>query len=302
VNTEEALQVADKAADRNTPAADHPSIVNMVYALEILANGLRHWQEKAKAWETSSGRMARRAMDATAARDRAVREGRELNAELDRTQGEWSGLMEFIRTALGLSPQSLGVDERALCDKTDPRSILGQVFADARLLRRIRDEVNGRVTAGDAVTADVMNIARAARESAAVDDPPPSVAGDAETLTVRLDTDSSVKISAKGFVYTAPEGTDPRDTSKWSLISTLPNPGWTIVETCKPVAAEPRKFAAGSREPGQVKRVGRVDRPNVTFTRVGSLPNGNGVWRRDGEAALLEWAHMVKFVPVVEIR
>jgi hypothetical protein len=112
MDTEEALQVADKAADRNTPAADHPSIVNMVYALEILANGYRVTREKAQAWEASSASMGRRAMDATAARDQAVREAHDLNASWTAPKEHWSDLMYFIRTTLNL-------DVRALDDVAD---------------------------------------------------------------------------------------------------------------------------------------------------------------------------------------
>lgn len=303
-----ALTVADKATDRTLPAAEHPALQDMIYALEILADGHRRGWEQAKAWEASASRMQQRAMDATVLRDRAVRDLESANAELDRTQGHWSDLMEFIRTALGLSPQSLGVDKRALRDKTDPRSILGQVFADARLLRRVRAEVNGDFVAGGAVTADAVN----------------TLGPVVETFTVRPDPGQSVKMNRFGL-YVAPEGTDPRDTGKWTLIGTVPNPGWTIVESRKKTPApstklgalfastgqtfadaterEPRSFAMGSAEPEGVKRVGRVSNPNITFTWIGALPNGNGVWRRDGDdlVPLLEWSNIVRYLPVVEV-
>jgi len=231
VNTEEALRVADKVADRELSWADHPSMVNMIYALEILANDYRTMQEKAQAWERSY-------RDRTYAHDQRARKLRDARDTVQRL----NELVEFMRTALGL-------DAHALDDPDRARKILGGVFADARLWARVKNMAGGKFVAGDVVTADVMNAVSEAVKSSRETD-----MGTMESLTV------------------------------------------------KPAAAEPRKFAAGSREPGQVKRVGRVDRPDVTFTRMGLLPNGNGVWRRDGEAALLEWAHMVKFVPVVEIR
>lgn len=279
MNEDEALAIADRATG---PAAlDSPplTLMSMLRALEILADGHRCYKEKAEAWRASSERMAQRATDA--------------NEELDRTQEHWSDLMYFIRTTLNL-------DVRALDDVAEVRKILGRALTDARLLRRIRDEVNGHFMAAvqkttDEVkgTADAVNAVKAARETNT---------GTAETLTVRPDAGESVKINHGGYVYIAPEGTDPKDTAKWTRLGTMPR-GWVLVEPRKqtPTVAAPRKFAPGSPEPGGVKRVGRVSDPDVTFTRIGSLPNGHGVWRRDGEAWLLEWAHLVKFVSAVEI-
>jgi hypothetical protein len=275
MDTEEALQVADKAADRNTPAADHPSIVNMVYALEILADRFRYWQEKAKAWEASSGRMARRAMDATAARDQAVREGRELNAELDRTQGEWADLMEFIRAALNLDVRAL--DDVA--DVAEVRKILGRALTDARLLARVRDEVNGRFVAGSVVTADTLNTAQS----------PVPDAGVTESLTVRLDANESVKVNSGG-VYVAPVGTDPKDTGKWTFLGTTPRGGVFVefrkrsvanlaVEVSMPPAVQ--LFPVSSPEPDKrvtVVECYRMARP-MRFERVAVTLSGDSLWR-----------------------
>lgn len=298
MNTEEALQVADKAADRNTPAADHPSIVNMVYALEILANGLRHWQEKAEAWEASSNRMARRALDATATRDRAVKALESANEELDRTQGEWSGLMEFIRTALGLSPQSLGVDERALCDKTDPRSILGQVFADARLWARVKDMANGKFVAGDVVTADALNAFN-------------------DTLAATTEPKGYTTRATPEGVWSAPAGTDPKDLSKWTRLGDLADftlnmefPKLTklmaadVGQAFRKPTREPVRFEPYAPEPSErVKRVRKTPAivtagyASSSFTRIGKTVNGLSIWHEDAQpdaTVLWGWPDVVR--------
>lgn len=199
----EALQVADKAADRNTPAQEHPSLVHMIYALEILANGHRTYREKAVAWEGTAERLGRELEDA--------------NRELDRTQGAWSDLMEFIRAALNL-------DVRALDDPAEVRKILGRAFADARLWARVKDMAAGKFVAGDVVTAD------AAGRETSVGRKPTTEWG------VRLDVNESMKINSTGGVYIAPEGTDPKDTHKWTLLGIVGD-GIVTVETRKHGAA-----------------------------------------------------------------
>lgn len=71
-------------------------------------------------------------------------------AECDQTQGAWSDLMEFIRSALNL-------DVRALDDVAEVRKILGRAFADARLWARVKELAAGNFRAGDTVTADALN-------------------------------------------------------------------------------------------------------------------------------------------------
>jgi len=139
----EALDVADKVADRELSWAEHPSMINMIYAVEILGREFRTardqvdtWKERAEANLTDADYMQGKLDDA--------------NAELDRTQGAWSDLMEFIRSALNL-------DVRALDDPAEVRKILGRAFADARLWARVKDMVAGKFTAGDTVAADRLN-------------------------------------------------------------------------------------------------------------------------------------------------
>lgn len=156
MNIEEALQVADKSTDRNTPARDHPSLVKMIYALEILADGHRTYREKATAWEETAGRLGR--------------EVRAANKELDRTQGHWSDLMTFIRAGLGIT------DDRALDTPAEVRRLLGQAIADARMWARVKDLVAGNFVAGDVVTADALNAlgeaVKAGRKTGMGDAPP----------------------------------------------------------------------------------------------------------------------------------
>jgi hypothetical protein len=273
MDTEEALQVADKAADRNTPAADHPSIVNMVYALEILANGYRAMQEKAQAWEQSY-------RSQTYAHDQRARKLRDVRDIVQRL----NELVEFMRTALGL-------DAHALDDPNRARRILGGVFADARMWARVKDMAGGKFVAGDVVTADVMNAVSEAVKSSRETD-----TGTMESLTVRLDANESVKVNSGG-VYVAPVGTDPKDTGKWTFLGTTPRGGVFVefrkrsvanlaAEVSMPPAVQ--LFPIGSPEPD--KRVTMVEcyrmaRP-MRFERVAVTLSGDSLWRNMDDSTL----------------
>lgn len=245
-------------------------MISMIYALEILASGYRTMRDKAEAWKKQT----------EGTNDECDR----LNEELDRTQDEWRDLMEFIRTALGLPPQSLGLDERAMSDKTDPRSILGQVFADARLLARIRDEVNGKFVAGSVVTADAMNtVAEMAAEPAK----PWAMPG----YTTRIEG---------GSLWMAPEGTDPADKSKWTHAGWTKN--FTLKMDVKPEHPAVQHFPVGAPEPdARVQRVKRFKGETV-FVRSGRLSSGVSLWRRaSGDSTTYTWPQIVQWRDVVEV-
>jgi len=141
-----ALDIADRVSDRNLSWAEHPSLINMIYAVEVLADAFRDMERKREEWQTRAENMR----DEAEAWKEQAQGADDLNAELDRTQGAWSDLMEFIRSALNL-------DVRALDDPAEVRKILGRAFADARLWSRVKDMVGGKFVAGDVVTADAMN-------------------------------------------------------------------------------------------------------------------------------------------------
>jgi hypothetical protein len=296
MDTEEALQVADKAADRSTPAADTPSLVNMIYALEILADGYRVANQKARAWELSSTH----AHDQLALKLRQSKDDRQrldqrleqinseiesLNDELDHTQGCWSDLMEFIRTALGL-------DERALDDTVDVRRILGRALADARLFAQVRDLVNGdfraRFAQGDTVTINDFNN--------------PATPGH----TTRV---------ADGHVWMAPVGTDPKDQGKWTHVGFAQGAMWNatfpkLADLLDPATADAfaspavQEFPAGAPDPdARVTRVRRVG-GSTEFVRAGRLSTGGSLWTGvDMPGGVFHpWSAIVKWRPVVEVR
>lgn len=134
-----ALDVADKVADRELSWAEHPSMINMIYALQILAADYRTMRDKAQAWEKSY--QAR-----VLVCDHQAQKLRDVKDALQ----SLNGLVEFMRSALNL-------DAHALDDPDRARKILGRAFADARLWARVKDMAAGKFTAGDVVTADVMN-------------------------------------------------------------------------------------------------------------------------------------------------
>lgn len=266
---EEALRVADTAADRNTPAAEHPSLMNMIDALEVLANDYRIFREKAAGWEKSY-RSQTYAHDQMAVKLRKARDDmQKLNErreqarnERDAVQVELGDLLECLRPAVGAAVIAGPVDMGAV------RSALGQVFADARLLARIRDEVSGKFVAGSVVTA-----AEPAK---------PSPRG----YTTRFQD---------GQVWSAPAGTDPADWYKWTCIGSA---------TDFTVAPARQAFPAGSPEPSsRVKRVARAG-GSATFTRVACTVDGQSLWCEDTErdsAPLWLWAHLVRHHGVEEI-
>lgn len=279
MNIEEALQVADKVADRESSWAEHPSMVNMIYALEILAADYRTAQGKAQEWEASSNRMTRRAMDATTTRDQAVREGRELNTELRRAQGQWSNLTEFIRTALNLDA---GV---ALDDVGDVRKILGREFAASRILARVRDEVNGKFVAGSVVTADAVNTAQ---DAAAEPEVPKGY---------------TTRVTHEG-VWSAPVGTDPADRDKWTRLGDATD--FTVNMKLPKVTdymTGCQYFSVGAPEPdARVKRVRRLG-SGMELVRAGHLSTGGSLWRCVGDDSDVFhlWPAIVKWGPGIEV-
>ena len=278
MDTNEALAVADKAADRNTPYSEAPSIMNMIYALEILADGYRQY---------------------VSISTRRNNEIRDMNEELDRTQTHWSDLMESVRSALGQPntkfediPQQIRLlvaENKAVTLENDQMwgkwgeyeanlielvrflrdglgwvpapdaelargasdglyRAVGQVFADARLWARVKELAAGNFRAGDTVTADALNA-----------------------------FSEAVKAGRK--------------------------PGITILSADEAPARQ--HFSVGAPEPGP--RVNRVTRPQhspagAVFTRVGVLSDGKSVWRRedDDSALLLRWPEIVRYQAAVE--
>src|SRR3954465_9014081 len=156
-------------------------MVNMIYALEILANDYRTMQEKAQAWERSY-------RDRTYAHDQRAQKLRDARDTVHRL----NELVEFMRTALGL-------DAHALDDPDRARKILGGVFADARMWARVKDMAGGKFVAGDVVTADVMNAV-------------------SEAVTAAKDPKGyTTRVTHEG-VWWAPAGTDPADRDKWTRL------------------------------------------------------------------------------------
>lgn len=329
MDTNEALAVADKAADRNTPYNEAPSIMNMIYALEILADGYRQY------------------VSISARRNNEIRD---MNEELDRTQTHWSDLMESVRSALGQPntkfediPQQIRLlvaENKAVTLENDQvrekwgeyeanlielvrflrdglgwmpapdvelargagdklYRALGGVFADARLWARVKELTSGNFRAGDVVTADALNaFSEAVKDGAA-----------ATPHTTRI---------VNGAVWTAPYGTDPADWDKWTRVGMARD--FTIEMTVdRPkldalmgpdtaaVFAHPahQHFPIGAPEPPA--RVNRVTRPQhspagAVFVRVGVLSDGKSVWRREGDdsALLLRWPEIVRYQAAVE--
>jgi len=149
-----ALEVATKATDPALSHGEFPSYRDMRAALGTLSANIhtlmgevnaaedkvRHCQEEIGAWKELC-----RGTDTEY--NQLNEQCERLNGELDRTQGHWSDLMEFIRTGLGL-------DERATDKVDDVRAIIGNLIKDSRLLSRVRDEVNGTFVAGQVMTTD----------------------------------------------------------------------------------------------------------------------------------------------------
>lgn len=265
----DALSIADKVSDKELSWAEHPSMINMIYALEVLAADYRTMDRKAEEWQT---------------RAEAMRETAEsANDELDRTQGAWSDLMEFIRSALNL-------DVRALDDAGEVRTILGRAFADARLWARVKELAAGNFRAGDVVTADALN---AFSEAVMTADGPMDAAKawPPKGYTTRVLNNS---------VWLAPEGTDPRDHDKWTHIGWANAGGFAL--NIPPAA---QHFPIGSPEPPV--RVKRVTRPQhsaagAMFVRAGALSDGSSLWRRVAvdNAPFLRWSEVVRHQAAVE--
>lgn len=255
--------------------------------------------EKARAWERSSTEQRRLEDEATKWQERAEAmrgDVENLTAELDRTQGHWSDLMAFIRAQLSVS------DDRNLDDVTQVRQLLGAALKDARLLARVRDELNGHFVAGDMVTAENLNVLKDAVKAG-------RKTGMEPTQTTRV---------AHGKVWVAPMGTDPDDVDKWTAIGlakdfTITTSFPKVTNLMGPVAPAtfasppvPRRFSKGADEPElTVTRVRWPDHITAAqFTRAGWLANGQSLWRDDEEGddgVLWTWFQLVANHPAVEI-
>ena len=282
VDLNEALDIADKVSDRNLSWAEHPSMINMIYAMEILARECHALDNKMEEWQTRAENM----------RD----DFETANGKLDRVQSQLTGLKEFIRSALNL-------DAHALDDLGEARKILGSVFADARLWARVKDMVGGKFVAGDVVTADAVNaFSEAVKTSRKTGVNPLGSAADDKHWK-----GFTTRVQHNG-VWLAPAGTDPADTDKWTWIGTSAGTPKLDILMGRDVMAvfngpDRQHFSIGSPEPAA--RVQKVKRPqgDITFIRFGRLSDGKSLWRRVGDDSktYLTWSEVVRYQAAVEV-
>lgn len=261
MDIEEALQIADRTTNRNLSWAEHPPLMHVVYALEIVAAEYRHSAKQATEWK-----------------DKAYRE----NAAGEESRAAMADWLDFVSGTLGVD-----------VEVEDIRAIVGEALADARLFRRVRELVNGKFVAGDALNA--FN----------------------DTLAATMEPKGYTTRATPEGVWSAPAGTDPKDLSKWTRLGDVADftlnaefPKLTklmaadVGEAFRKPGREPVRFEPYAPEPSaRVKRVRKTPPATIaglassSFTRIGKTVNGLSVWHEDAQpdaTVLWGWPDVVR--------